>query len=688
MSPTGTARWFEVKGVKVKKRIDLQIIVPFLAASLFIVLGIANVFKTFDNRVYDGFLHLKPEIPQSKSIMLLDVDNTSIAKVGEWPWSRSVMANGLITMREFGAAYAVFDIEYVNQSPLGVNANYLDTSIPEVFQHQFQSINQNTTALFQALADGNIPLKDAGQYVQQLTGMNDGAKKLLLSKVQDIARNNDTYLRKAAWFFKHAYFTVNFSGTKEDVPSAYEKRILDNEALKNVTVHGTYGHQIIGLSPAIKPILTRAAGAGFPRVVVDSDGVRRRVALIYQYKHKYFGQLIFTPLLSNLGNPPIELYPHRIVLEHAHAPGGRPHNISIPLTPNGYFLINWPKTNFEQSFHHLSYYNIVLAGQQEQGLMTLLHGMANANYLSFFQGGQGFFGPYDKAETIKQNILDGGNQSQIGQYRSLREGFFKTVGEFLQGTAEQAILKQIDSALANPQITPTQTKQFTSIRNDVQAKFKQTRQIYSAYMESRSLLSKDLAGKICVIGNTATSSTDLGVNPFQGEYPNVGTHASIANTILNERFINEFPSWYSYIVALLLCFILYFSVRTLEPLSSVIVGAGIIIVFLAAAAGLFVLFRTYLHMSVPTIAVGLAVAALRARSTSPVAIANNYSPVRPAGGTDADRAAARAEAGERTVPAWLEVMPDQMRILVHQLPGRAQIDTQVQEQLIVEYYSK
>ena len=49
---------------------------------------------------------------------------------------------------------------------------------------------------------------------------------------------------------------------------------------------------------------------------------------------------------------------------------------------------------------------------------------------------------------------------------------------------------------------------------------------------------------------------------------------------------------------------------------------------------------------------------------------------------------ARAEAGERTVPAWLEVIPDKMRILVHALPVRAQIDTQVQEQLIVEYYSK
>jgi small subunit ribosomal protein S4 len=49
---------------------------------------------------------------------------------------------------------------------------------------------------------------------------------------------------------------------------------------------------------------------------------------------------------------------------------------------------------------------------------------------------------------------------------------------------------------------------------------------------------------------------------------------------------------------------------------------------------------------------------------------------------------ARAEAGERQIPAWLEVVPDRMRVLVHSLPVRAQIDTQVQEQLVVEYYSK
>jgi small subunit ribosomal protein S4 len=49
---------------------------------------------------------------------------------------------------------------------------------------------------------------------------------------------------------------------------------------------------------------------------------------------------------------------------------------------------------------------------------------------------------------------------------------------------------------------------------------------------------------------------------------------------------------------------------------------------------------------------------------------------------------ARETHGERLVPAWLEVITNKMRVLVHQVPVRAQIDVPVQEQLIVEYYSK
>lgn len=49
---------------------------------------------------------------------------------------------------------------------------------------------------------------------------------------------------------------------------------------------------------------------------------------------------------------------------------------------------------------------------------------------------------------------------------------------------------------------------------------------------------------------------------------------------------------------------------------------------------------------------------------------------------------ARETHDDKIVPAWLQVQTDRMRVLVHDLPVRAVIDTPVQEQLIVELYSK
>lgn len=44
--------------------------------------------------------------------------------------------------------------------------------------------------------------------------------------------------------------------------------------------------------------------------------------------------------------------------------------------------------------------------------------------------------------------------------------------------------------------------------------------------------------------------------------------------------------------------------------------------------------------------------------------------------------------GERAAPGWLEVTPEDRLITVLDVPARSQIDTEVQEQLVVELYSK
>ena len=49
---------------------------------------------------------------------------------------------------------------------------------------------------------------------------------------------------------------------------------------------------------------------------------------------------------------------------------------------------------------------------------------------------------------------------------------------------------------------------------------------------------------------------------------------------------------------------------------------------------------------------------------------------------------ARETFGDRPTPAWIQVVPGSLQILIHSLPVRAQIDSILTEQLIVEFYSK
>ncbi|MEA3501144.1 MAG: 30S ribosomal protein S4 [Actinomycetota bacterium] len=46
------------------------------------------------------------------------------------------------------------------------------------------------------------------------------------------------------------------------------------------------------------------------------------------------------------------------------------------------------------------------------------------------------------------------------------------------------------------------------------------------------------------------------------------------------------------------------------------------------------------------------------------------------------------DTGDRTVPEWMDVDLDERKITIKDLPSREQIDTEIQEQFVVELYSK
>ncbi|TVQ38701.1 MAG: CHASE2 domain-containing protein [Spirochaetaceae bacterium] len=592
-----------------KKGERILFVVPLVIAALFALLNALGALDVMEMRLYDTLLHVKPPIEQHQSLVLLNIDDDAIANVGIWPWSRDVVADGLILMREFETGYAILDIEYVERSPLGVDSELLQREIPGLFTREFAGIRQSILDLFSALASGAISVEDAQDFVFDLADITDQTQDRLLATVRDIARDNDEYFGKAARFNGRTFFTVNMlPQTDPAVSEELLRYTRERFTVPNTTTEldtNVPFRSAGGIRPTILPIIRHGIGAGFPNVVIDRDGVRRRVELLFEHNGDFFGQLALAPLLHWLGQPELQVREGQLVLIDAEYPDGEVHTVRIPMVDNSRILINWPRATFDDSFRHVSFWELTRNTRLEENLLHNLRAMADAGYLSFYDAEFDILQAYDYAEQIKEEVMEGADRDLIEEYRFVRDMMLVETGRFLDDTTEQAILDEINRILAVEDLPAGLREDYAPLLDEVPELFAAARANYRLLMQSRETLRQELPGAFAFIGFTGTGTTDIGVNPFEEQYMNVGTHASVANTILQRRFLTVLSPWYSVAAAFVLALLVTFLVRRLEPLWSIIVGLLFVLLISAAGALFFVYTGNYLPLITPSLTVFL-----------------------------------------------------------------------------------
>jgi len=84
-------------------------LVPALAASWFSL--VRPAFLTpLEYRAYDVLVRSAEMKPQSGQVAIVDVDERSLATVGQWPWRRDVVAGLVTRLRDMGASVVALDI--------------------------------------------------------------------------------------------------------------------------------------------------------------------------------------------------------------------------------------------------------------------------------------------------------------------------------------------------------------------------------------------------------------------------------------------------------------------------------------------------------------------------------------------------------------------------------------------------
>ncbi len=578
--------------------------IPLGIGALIIFLSLISVFTKLNTLFFDSFLRIRPEIKQDERILLLDVDDTAIDKLGAWPWPRSYMADALIVMSEFGVRSVVFDIEYNTPSPAGINRTYLDQNVKQDFEETFTDLSSQFSDLFSAIKDKQISLDDAKYYIDELNSYTDYTKGELYNDVQRIAVDNDKYLANAIGLFGSVGTAYRFM--EEENANLSEEDRAYITSLITLDAEETYPQKerYTDILPSLPSIIEKGKHSGFVNVEIDPDGKRRTIKPVETMKGNHYAQLIFPTILEWLGNPEVVLGNRKITLKNAQYADGV-FDVEIPLNADGTMLVNWPHRLYADSFKHLSIYYLINYNKYISELASNLTSLELRDSWKLLPDNPVTYLLEDKknVDSLLDKALLEQTEEAKQEYLLAKQQWFSSIESFLAQNYNSVIQKSIleieESADWN------QKTLWTVERDNTELLFNNIKKDIEKIRTNQDLLKKQLEGTLCLIGYTGTGTSDIGANPFQKEYINVGTHASAANTIFQREFLQKNPDWVPPVLSLLLPFLLFLIARKLNPVQQSFLGIGTIILTIIASGVLFFFTGVFFELVGPVIALTL-----------------------------------------------------------------------------------
>lgn len=597
-----------------RKVVALIIVVASLAFwSMVCAIG---ALQKFDYRIYDLLLGFTHEPQPRQEILLVEADNRSTSNesfenMKTWPWPRDVFANALMRMKEFGAATAVFDIEYLSPSSLAV--------------------------------DENAVIEAASNF--------DGSRPNFESFIKD----NDDYFARAIQFFGNTWLTINTDDLDFDYSDGdidyVKKRFLYNVEDKGDFILKDYyqgkldsrktsfidnlrepkadwdnpefrKNYLIGFSPAMNMFLSHANGAGFTNVIIDMDGTRRRIELLNKKDEVYSAQLTFAPVVKTLNPERIIRKKRSLNLENCRGIGGK--DLKIPLDSSGRLIINWLHSLYIDSFQHTSMLFLAQLDYLEKNIVRTLNVLEPFVTNLDSQTIPGLdYAPLESAEAIHKLVtdykdisdfkdfllskcngydlegqaIDGGVEySDYVQYFQARKSFFEGVTKLCGGNIKQEIEEKLLAMDASDSsdldyITPEYVQE---IMSEFLYNFEALVNDNTLYNDTFNKEKEIFANKFCILGHTASSTTDLGTIPFDRAYMNVGTHANVYNTIMNQDFIYSLDWYWGVLIVAILSLLLIVLMADKKAYVQNISGVGLFVLSLVVPVLLIVLFSIYI----------------------------------------------------------------------------------------------
>jgi len=237
---------------------------------LFLGLGIMILFlglwfvrfqfvDTLELKYYDVVMKLRGAPDAESDIVMVDIDEDSIEKLGRWPWPRSLLSKGILKINEG------------KPKVIGLNLLLTEAEVSEGLR-EIESLEKTFEKDL---------LKGTGQQ-----------GKAFLQELQDVKvrLDNDKKLTEAFQSAGNVVLPVFFRESAVAVERTEEPdAVLVAQSIQNVQNEGGFsvprGNEIVLPVPSF---FATAKGIGHFNLSYDMDGTARRERLLYEYDGLYF----------------------------------------------------------------------------------------------------------------------------------------------------------------------------------------------------------------------------------------------------------------------------------------------------------------------------------------------------------------------------------------------------------------
>src|SRR5258705_11539917 len=110
-----------------------------------------SAIEEFRVRTFDTFQVIDPRVKTAKPVRIVNIDEKSLAKFGQWPWPRTRVADLVTNLTRLGAVAIAFDIMFAEPDRLK----------PAAAAQTLRDLDEETPAKMRALPSNYDVLADA-----------------------------------------------------------------------------------------------------------------------------------------------------------------------------------------------------------------------------------------------------------------------------------------------------------------------------------------------------------------------------------------------------------------------------------------------------------------------------------------------------------------------------------------------